>query len=298
MANKTGEVIHRPAYCKSHPSETLRYFCDNCSEALCRDCVIMEHRQHKYDFIHDSKKVQKQKDNLAKLLELTNEDIPVLEKSLKDIRNVSDRLHARLAEVKRLIRETTENHIKVLREREEQLLFEADKIYEKKSTVLKNQLNELELHHLRLSTACDFTNQVLKYSNEVEMLSVKTEINERLNKLKAAPLVLKPRENGHLNYILDRKYAEKAVALSLGCLNTSGSLVLETAELVNGKLNGESPTRQPNDQQDTKQVPLTIDLKSSSGIYVSPLIHQGKTNRLCFNRFLKLYFSISVSIAN
>ena len=296
LANKTGEVLHRPAYCNSHLSEALKYFCDNCSEALCRDCVIMEHRQHKYDFIHDSKKVRKQKDNLAKLLESTTENIPILEKSLKDIRNLSDRLHGRLAEVKRMIRETTQNHIKILKEREEQLLSEADRLHEKKSSSLSKQLEELELHHLKFKTGCDFTYQVLKYSNEVEMLSVKTQITERLNELKSTRLEVKPRENGHLNYILDRKYAEKAVALSLGSLNTTGALVIETAELENGRTDPELE-KTPSEPKSSppKESPIAIDLKNSSGKYVPPILHQGK-KYLLSTIYSDLYNYVCVSL--
>ena len=110
------------------------------------------------------------------------------------------------------------------------------------------------------------------------MLSVKSEITERLNQLKSTSLDLKPRENGHLNYILDRKYAEKAVALSLGSLNTTGALVnIETVDILNGKSDSQSQAL-PSDQKTTsaKQAPLAIDLKSSSGAYVSPIVNPGK----------------------
>ena len=275
LASKTGEDLHRPAFCRIHHSEPLKYYCETCNEAVCRDCVLIEHRQHKYDYIKDSKKIQKQKAVMENLFEECSGNIPFLEKSIKEIQSISDTLRGRLAAVKAEIREATLHQIKVLKEKERQLLMEADKIYNAKSPILKRQKDQLQDEFTKFKTGCDFSEQVLKYANEVELLSLKTPITERLTELNNTKLDCKPHENSELKYEVNSKEAEPVVAHSLGTLKTSGPhLVLEDMEVaptMNGRTNGYS------EDTVTREVPLSVELRDPNGVLLPPeTIHQGK----------------------
>lgn len=275
LASKTGEDLHRPAFCRIHHSEPLKYYCETCNEAVCRDCVLIEHRQHKYDYIKDSKKIQKQKAVMENLFEECSGNIPFLEKSIKEIQSISDTLRGRLAAVKAEIREATLHQIKVLKEKERRLLMEADKIYNAKSPILKRQKDQLQDEFTKFKTGCDFSEQVLKYANEVELLSLKTPITERLTELNNTKLDCKPHENSELKYEVNSKEAEPVVAHSLGTLKTSGPhLVLEDMEVaptMNGSTNGYS------EDTVTREVPLSVELRDPNGVLLPPeTIHQGK----------------------
>lgn len=40
-------------YCSIHPQEKLSLFCEHCDKLTCRDCQLIEHRDHKYKFTHE-----------------------------------------------------------------------------------------------------------------------------------------------------------------------------------------------------------------------------------------------------
>lgn len=40
-------------HCSIHPQEKLSLFCENCDKLTCRDCQLIEHRDHKYKFTHE-----------------------------------------------------------------------------------------------------------------------------------------------------------------------------------------------------------------------------------------------------
>jgi hypothetical protein len=40
-----------PRRCADHSGETLRLFCATCDEAICRDCTIVDHKDHSYEFL-------------------------------------------------------------------------------------------------------------------------------------------------------------------------------------------------------------------------------------------------------
>jgi len=237
----------------------------------------MEHRQHKYDYIKDSKKIQKQKVIVENLFEQCSENIPVLEKSIKEIQGISDTLRGRLMAVKAEIREATLKQIKVLKEKEKKLLMEADRIHNGKATILRRQKDQLEEDFARFKAGCDFSEQVLKYANEVELLSLKTHITERLTELNNTELDCRPHENAELKYEVNSKEAETVVSQSLGRLKTSGTsgphLVLEDIEVppsTNGRISDST-------EDIHEEAPLSVEVRDLSGVLLPPeTIHQGK----------------------
>ncbi len=39
-----------PSKCEDH-NEPRKFFCIDCNECICRDCVLLDHRDHKYEFV-------------------------------------------------------------------------------------------------------------------------------------------------------------------------------------------------------------------------------------------------------
>lgn len=274
LESKTGEDLHRPAFCNIHRSEQLRYYCETCNEAVCRDCVLIEHRQHKYDYVKDSKKVQKQRTVVENLFAQCAENIPLLEKSIKQIQGISETLHGTLATVKAEIRQTALQQIKVVKDTERKLLTEVEKIHNAKSTILRRQKNKLEEDFARFSAGCDFSEQVLKYANEVELLSLKVHITKRLTDLKNTELDCEPHENAELKYEVNNKEAEAMLAHSLGSIKTNVSqhILLEDIEVPSMN---ESASET---EHVLKEAPkLSVELRDSSGVLLPPdIFHQGK----------------------
>lgn len=272
LESNTGEDLHRPAFCAIHRSEQLKYYCETCNEAVCRDCVLIEHRQHKYNYIKDCKKIQKQKAALENLYEQCAGNVTTLEKSMRDIQGISDTLHGRLVAVKAEIRETALQQIKVIKERERELLIKVEKIHNAKSTILRRQKKQLEEDFTRFRAGCDFSEQVLRYANEVELLSLRGHVTQRLTELNETELDCKPQENSEIKYEVNNKEAENAVSHSLGILKSSGPhVLLEDTELpliTNGIENGPS-------EIGLKDAPISVELRDTTGALLAPeTIHQ------------------------
>lgn len=273
LESKTGEDLHRPAFCGIHRSEQLKYYCETCNQAVCRDCVLIEHRQHKYNYIKDCKKIQKQRTTLENLHEQCERNIPILEKSIREIQGISVTLHGRLVTVKAEIRETVLQQIKLIKERERKLLMEVEKIHNAKFTILRRQKDHLEEDFTRFKAGCDFSEQVLKYANEVELLSLKEPITQRLTELSETELDCKPQENAELRYEVNNEEAENTVSQCLGSLKSSGPhLTLEDIEVP--ATNGNA-----SEAEDfaAKEAPVSVELRDTSGVLLPPeTIHQGK----------------------
>ncbi|MBN3311075.1 TIF1A factor, partial [Amia calva] len=44
----------RPVFCHVHKKEPLKLFCETCDRLTCRDCQLLEHKEHRYQFIEDA----------------------------------------------------------------------------------------------------------------------------------------------------------------------------------------------------------------------------------------------------
>ncbi|XP_078345274.1 tripartite motif-containing protein 2-like [Oculina patagonica] len=42
---------HASPSCEKHDGEIFKLFCQTCQQLICRDCTIIDHRNHKYNFI-------------------------------------------------------------------------------------------------------------------------------------------------------------------------------------------------------------------------------------------------------
>lgn len=47
------EKLHRPLMCTVHERDVLKYFCETCDEPVCRECLIIDHREHHYGYLKD-----------------------------------------------------------------------------------------------------------------------------------------------------------------------------------------------------------------------------------------------------
>uniref|UniRef100_A0A803TJ14 RING-type E3 ubiquitin transferase n=1 Tax=Anolis carolinensis TaxID=28377 RepID=A0A803TJ14_ANOCA len=69
-----GASGQRPVFCPVHKQEQLKLFCETCDRLTCRDCQLLEHKEHRYQFLEEAFQNQKGaiENLLAKLLEKKN----------------------------------------------------------------------------------------------------------------------------------------------------------------------------------------------------------------------------------
>ena len=55
-----GQMSQRIMYCPVHKQEPLKLFCETCDKLTCRDCQLLEHKEHRYHFVHEASATYKQ----------------------------------------------------------------------------------------------------------------------------------------------------------------------------------------------------------------------------------------------
>ncbi|XP_020945667.1 E3 ubiquitin-protein ligase TRIM33 isoform X3 [Sus scrofa] len=74
VSESVGASGQRPVFCPVHKQEQLKLFCETCDRLTCRDCQLLEHKEHRYQFLEEAFQNQKGaiENLLAKLLEKKN----------------------------------------------------------------------------------------------------------------------------------------------------------------------------------------------------------------------------------
>ncbi|TMS05708.1 E3 ubiquitin-protein ligase TRIM33 [Larimichthys crocea] len=81
-----GVSTQRPMFCDIHKQEPLKLFCETCDLLTCRDCQLVKHKDHNYQFLEDAYKNHKQHmENVTHQLE---EKKKVIEEILFQIGNL------------------------------------------------------------------------------------------------------------------------------------------------------------------------------------------------------------------
>jgi len=176
--------------------------------------------RHKYTQLTDT--IDKQTQTITQLADKLKRKVPVVTQSTKDVEEVTCRLEARAEVAKSEIQKCFPRILKALQDREKGMMAEVESMVQRKSKVLGLQQERLENELKRLTTTCNFTEEVLRHGNSVEILVIKKQLCDRLNDLISAKFQGEPEENDVIYFVANQDDVLKAIE-GLGQIKTSNA---------------------------------------------------------------------------
>ncbi len=70
--------------------QMLKYFCESCDDAICRDCAIYDHRDHNYVDLKEAVKMHRE--SITDLLDNTKRKLPIVKMALSEVTEATDNL--------------------------------------------------------------------------------------------------------------------------------------------------------------------------------------------------------------
>uniref|UniRef100_A0A1X7SZK2 B box-type domain-containing protein n=1 Tax=Amphimedon queenslandica TaxID=400682 RepID=A0A1X7SZK2_AMPQE len=161
--------------------DSLRYYCDTCDESICRDCIMLAHKDHKYNLIADS--FTKHKEALEKCLNPVKGKIEGLKKVLSALAEREGEIRERGEGVLEEIHEMVEEMIAVLHQSERKLTEQAKRVTDAKLKVLSEQMKSAEMSLSILKDVEDYVEQSLKTGSPQQVLRSKKQMMERMSEV-------------------------------------------------------------------------------------------------------------------
>uniref|UniRef100_A0A1X7SUT7 B box-type domain-containing protein n=1 Tax=Amphimedon queenslandica TaxID=400682 RepID=A0A1X7SUT7_AMPQE len=161
----------------------LKIYCETCDSVICRDCIIVTHKDHKYNLIADS--FTKHKEALEKSLNPIKGKIGGLKKVLSALAEREGEIRERGEGVLEEINEMVEEMMNVLHESERKLTEQAKRVTDAKLKVLSEQTKSAETSLSLLEDVEDYVEQSLKTGSPQQVLRCKKQMMERMSEVTA-----------------------------------------------------------------------------------------------------------------
>ena len=201
------KALVKPAFCKKHGGELVKLFCQTCQKTICRDCTIVDHREHKYDFVADI--AEKERRSVRAILEKCSTKEKAVQKGLKAVQNMKSRVLTKVSEVNKQVDSFIDEQVKVLEEHRAHLKHEATTQGQVKVKLLDSQADDLSSLLAQLRSGIDFTGQAIVDGDDVKLLSLKTQLVQRLSRLISSQDQLKPCQNDYMKLQVKRSIRDE-----------------------------------------------------------------------------------------
>ncbi|XP_022085056.1 tripartite motif-containing protein 45-like [Acanthaster planci] len=170
-----------PVICLKHPQEELKMYCETCDQSVCRDCCLVEHREHLVEYSEDV--IQHHKRVLANLVARLQPHIQAIGGGINSINRTEVSVADRSTELHHDINSYFDNYIQALQAHRRSLLSHVSKVCE-------GRIKSLQGHHMQLQQllrdmqhSCNTTTHALSESNTQEVLALKPTLGQRLSEL-------------------------------------------------------------------------------------------------------------------
>lgn len=192
--------------CSKHSDEPLKLFCQTCQRIICRDCIIVDHREHNYNFVAEV--AAKERKILQGVVQETKSKEHAVEEGLKTVQTMENCVHDKAATINKEVDSFFDEQVKELENLRADLKREVSTQEQGKATQLSRQREELSLFLMQLKCGIKFCDQAMADGDDVALLSVKKQVIQRLSQLNASQYDCQPCQNDHLKLHVRKKIAD------------------------------------------------------------------------------------------
>ena len=178
----TAAAASKSLLCQRHPQEPLKLYCEDCEALVCRDCVLVRHKLHNYNFVDDIIEEEKERlqdvtlEELAEILTSTKEAISGVEQMQAKVLSCNDQHVAQL-------NKTFQEIADMLNNRKTTFLVKVRQITEDDLCPLQKQQEDLVTLKEKIKSCHDFTQKTLHDGTSTEIMSAKKQMLERTKHL-------------------------------------------------------------------------------------------------------------------
>ena len=166
--------------CKEH-KDKVRFYCEECVLCICRDCAILEHRDH--NFVSIDKGLEKKKSEIQiKMGEVqANGSRLREEKDLREKRRI--RMNSSIEKATEEVHRVAERNIALMRQHESSVTEQLVKQKEASEAAFSNTAAGMDEKLTEIESSLGFCNDVLQRNNLPEILNVEKVLEQRFQEL-------------------------------------------------------------------------------------------------------------------
>ena len=173
--------IRKTKYCDEHKDEVIKLFCKTCQSVICRDCVLVTHREHDYVFVQEVRQETQQKlESLMDAVRAKETETQAHSDLVKDTQTKNvETLDISKKEIEKAFKEVVDN----LEARKSELLSQLHQSHKIEEKQLEAEAVTVGLTLLRLSDSLRFMCELLDNGDDVEVMVMSKQAQQTLENL-------------------------------------------------------------------------------------------------------------------
>ncbi|CAB4010685.1 tripartite motif-containing 45-like [Paramuricea clavata] len=206
-SNPGPQNIAEKIRCPKHKQKAIKLFCKTCQTTICRDCIIVDHRQHEYGFVEEV--AVEEKRHLQSNLNEVKQRKGRVAQGIVNLKKFNEGLEAKKNSTISEISQHFDQIVKAVESRRREMMERATSITNFKQKQIHAQLEVLEVALASCESSIEFTEQAFKNGNDVQILSMEKYILQSLEQLKAVKDQTKPCVTEDMRFIIPSSVQEK-----------------------------------------------------------------------------------------
>ena len=166
-----------PPTCKDH-DEQMKIFCFDCNRLICRDCTMIDHKEHKYDFVKKAAPTTKEKltESLAPLKEIQVS----LDAATKIVRSTKSEVETQGVTTATAIERSFDKLHEIIEQRKREMLKKASSVTKRKLDRLTVQEKGFDIASGTIHSLVDFVEQNIENATEEELMTIHLQVLNRV----------------------------------------------------------------------------------------------------------------------
>ncbi len=166
--------------CRVH-NEELKLYCFCCDIPICRDCTIVDHKEHTFQF--NVVAASEMRRRIIKELNPLKEVGDELLKALEEVKNTREGVEAQGVGVAQTINSSFDELAEIVERRRKELLEQAGRQVQEKVDKLTGQESTLSAANAEVQSVVDYTERSVAHKTDYEFMSTLSEISNQIKSI-------------------------------------------------------------------------------------------------------------------
>ena len=174
-------MVHQEIKCSKHRDELLKLYCHDCDKLVCRDCILIDHKDHEYAFVIDA--APQCKLEIKDKVEAVKKISVGLKSRVKSLNDSEKRLSDHSTATMKAIDDALDQVASKVMKKRKELKEETCRVVNKVKEDIATQEKNAQLAVGEVESLLDFLNRNLEKATDQETLSLKKQISEQVERV-------------------------------------------------------------------------------------------------------------------
>ncbi|XP_078699889.1 E3 ubiquitin-protein ligase TRIM45-like [Branchiostoma floridae x Branchiostoma belcheri] len=201
--------------CPKHEDEKLKFYCETCHSPICRDCTVLQHKDHKYGYLTDV--VSDVRTKIKEKLKAARPKIEEYRDAAGVVAENQAELDTRSKKAADDIDAAAEEEIKyytgLVRRKQTELKEKLAAVTAARSKQLSATADSVESTLGCLSSTVDFSQKVVEHGSDFDVMNVYCDVTARLESLLKGPTPDIPDDISYVRFKSSKEGKEREIIL-------------------------------------------------------------------------------------